>query len=419
MNLILWMIHCNKFSLDNGLRVVLHQDKSSPLVAVNLLYDVGSKDEDPEHTGFAHLFEHLMFSGSKHIPDFDTPIQMAGGENNAYTNADITNYYNIVPANNLETVLWLESDRMKDLAFNEKGLAIQKKVVLEEFNETCLNQPYGDVWHHISALSYQEHPYNWPTIGKVPEHIDQINMQEVRSFYNKFYAPSNAILVLAGNIEYADVIGLVHKWFGDIAPGVKPERKLKQEPKQTQQRYQVVGSDVSATALYMSYHMCARNHPDFYASDLLSDILSNGRSSRFFQKLYKKEKIFSYVDAYITAYLDPGLFVIDSKLLEDTDVNIAIEKIKDQLEDIKQNGITIEELEKVKNKNISSLHYSEVSILNKAINLAYYELLGNAELINQQESFYINTTSEEIQALANKMFQEDNCSILVYGPKDA
>jgi predicted Zn-dependent peptidase len=411
------MIRCNKFSLDNGLRVVLHQDKSSPLVAVNLLYDVGSKDEDPHHTGFAHLFEHLMFSGSKNIPDFDTPIQMAGGENNAYTNADITNYYNIIPADNLETVLWLESDRMKELAFNEKGLDIQKKVVLEEFNETCLNQPYGDVWHHISSLSFQQHPYNWPTIGKVPEHIEQIDMLAVRTFYNKYYTPSNAILVLVGNIEFDHAKGLVQKWFGDIAPGVKLERILQQEPKQMSQRYKEVKSDVSTTALYMSYHMCERNHPDFYASDLLSDVLSNGRSSRFFQNLYKKEKIFSYVDAYITAYLDPGLFVIDSKLLQDTDVNIAIEKIKDQLEDIKKNGIRKEELEKVKNKNISSLHYSEVSILNKAINLAYYELLGDAELINQQETFYIQVTAEEIQELANNLFQEDNCSILVYGPK--
>lgn len=408
-----------KITLTNGLRVLLHKDLSTPLVAVNVVYDVGSKDENPIMTGFAHLFEHLMFGGSENIPDFDTPIQMAGGENNAFTNSDMTNFYNVLPAENLETALWLESDRMKKLAFSEESLEIQKKVVIEEFKETCLNEPYGDMWHHISELSYKKHPYRWPTIGRVPEHIAEAQLQDVVDFFYKHYTPSNAILIVAGKIDIEETIALTEKWFVDIPSGVKYERNLEQDTEVHTFQQKVVTSHVPTPAIYLAFHMVERTHPDYYAYDLLSDAMSNGRSSRFYQKLYKEDRLFSHIDAYISGTFDPGMFIIEGRPMEGVSIDEARSAIWRELELLKQTVIDKIELQKIKNKVESSLEYSEVNVLHKAISLAYFELLGDASRINSEAAAYQEVTSEDIQRVAQALFTLPNCSELIYQVKEA
>ncbi|HFC01345.1 MAG TPA: insulinase family protein [Phaeodactylibacter sp.] len=408
------MIKFSRFVLENGLRVLVHEDNSTPMAAVNILYNVGSKDESPDKTGFAHLFEHLMFGGSKNAPQFDDPIQMAGGECNAFTNNDITNFYNIVPVENLETVLWLESDRMDSLNFSEKSLDVQRKVVVEEFKETCLNQPYGDVWHHLSDLAYKVHPYRIPTIGKIPKHVEDATLEDVKTFFYKFYRPNNAILVLVGNIKTEDAKMLIEKWFGDIPAGKIPERKLPQEPPQHIFRQLTNESNVPSDALYMAFHTSGRGDKEYYGIDLLSDILGNGRSSRLYQRLMKEERLFTQIDAYVTGYLDPGLFVIEGKPAEGVSMQEAEAAIWKELELIKKEKVEDRELQKIKNKMESALEFSEASILNKAINLAFFELLGDAELINSESADYQRVTSEEIQRLAQKIFVKENCSELHY-----
>jgi len=410
------MIETRRTVLSNGLTVLLHCDKSTPLVAVNVLYKIGSKHENPEHTGLAHLFEHLMFSGSRNALDYDTPIQNAGGENNAFTNADITNYYSIVPAKNLDILLWLESDRMADLIISEESLEIQKSVVVEEFKETCLNEPYGDVWHHLSSLVYKQHPYQWPTIGKVPEHISNTKHGQVMEFYRNNYNPSNAILSIAGNIDYDATIAKVEKWFGQIERNKRSEINIPVETKQKQIQELHHNTPVPNTALYFSFHMVGRNHPDYYATDLVSDILSHGRSSRLYKNLYRKNKYFQSIDAYITGTMDPGLLVIDSKLLNNELLEEAKASIWDQIDQLLKKGVSEKELQKVKNKAISTIAFSDMSVLNKAINLGYYEHCGDVHLINQQEEFYNSVTLEDVNRLANTVLDRENCSILSYGP---
>lgn len=408
------MIAFSKFELDNGLKVIVHQDKSTPMVAVNILYDVGSKDEQISKTGFAHLFEHLMFGGSKNIPDFDTPIQLAGGENNAFTNSDITNYYDVLPSDNLETALWLESDRMKQLDFSEQSLDIQRKVVTEEFKETCLNVPYGQTWHYLSEMAYKVHSYQWPTIGKVPAHIEEAMLEDVKAFFYKFYRPNNAILTLAGNISPAEGKSLAMKWFGDIERGEDYKRALLQEPRQKEFRQKIIKEAVPANAIYLAFPMKGRNHPDYYACDLLSDIFANGRSSRFFKTLYKEKQLFSQIDAYISGTFDPGLFIIDGKLMSKTSMETARSSIWEEINLLKDEGVLDEELQKIKNKVESSLIFSEISILNKAISLAYFEVMGDAELINRQIDFYQSVTVDDILRVANDILVESNCNELVY-----
>jgi len=411
------MIETKKIVLSNGLRVVLHCDKSTPLVAVNMLYNIGSKHEVPTQTGLAHLFEHLMFSGSENAKDYDTPIQNAGGENNAFTNSDMTNFYSIVPANNLDTLLWLESDRMANLKITQDSLQVQKSVVIEEFKETCLNEPYGDLWHHLSALSYEDHPYRWPTIGKIPAHIEQTKHSDVMEFYKNNYNPANAILCVAGNINYEDVILKVKKWFGEIK-GTIPERApIPQEKVQTQLKEIKHNAKVPNTALYFSFHTVGRNHPDYYATDLVSDILSHGRSSRFYTQLYKPNKYFQSIDAYITGTMDPGLLVIDSKLLDHTYIDKAKTSIWEQINKMLEEGIGENELQKVKNKAISAMAFSDISILNKTISIAYFELCGDADLINKQEDLYNEVQLEDVNRVAKEILKEQNCSILAYGPE--
>lgn len=408
------MVNFQRFQLDNGLRVLIHEDSSTPMVAINILYDVGSKDEDPDKTGFAHLFEHLMFSGSTHIADFDTPMQLAGGENNAFTNNDITNFYDIVPAQNIEIALWLESDRMQGLAFDPKGFEVQKKVVVEEFKETCLNVPYGDAWHKLSAMAYKEHPYQWPTIGKLPEHIANSSLLEAKQFFTEHYAPNNSILVLAGSIRPDRGLELVKKWFGDIPAQQITKRNLPVEPQQTVKESQIVQAAVPADAIYLGFHTGGRTDPEYYACDILSDILGNGRSSRFYQRLYKGKNIFSRIDAYISGTADPGLFLIDGKLKDSKTTDEGLKAIWHELELFKTEGVTEEELSKVKHKIESGLCFSEVSILNRAVSLAFFEWLGDAQQINHQQESYQQVTLQQVLDVANKIFVEENCSELIY-----
>jgi predicted Zn-dependent peptidase len=412
------MISFDRYVLENGLRLIVHEDPSSPMVAVNVVYDVGSRDEDPSMTGFAHLFEHLMFGGSANVPDFDGPIQNAGGENNAFTNTDMTNFYDVLPAVNMETALWLESDRMQQLAFSEKSLNIQKKVVIEEFKETCLTEPYGDVWHYLSDLVYERHSYRWPTIGKTLAHIEDAKLEDVVHFFKKHYTPSNAILVISGNMTSKNAYDMVQKWFAEIPAGEKYIRKLSQEIPQTEIRQKTIKGNVPMPALYMSFHMVDRTHPDYYAYDLLSDVLSNGRSSRLFQRLYKDNQLFSQIDAYISGTFDPGMFVIEGRPMPNISIEDAKKAVWAELELLKEEPLDARELEKIKNKIESSLEYSEVNILHKSMSLAYFELLGDANLINKEAEAYQNVTSADIQRVAREIFVSENCSELVYLPNE-
>lgn len=410
------MIEYSRFELSNGLRVLVHEDNSTPMVAVNVLYDVGSRDENPERTGFAHLFEHLMFGGSANIPDFDDPIQMAGGENNAFTNSDFTNFYETLPAENIETAFWLESDRMLSLSFDPKVLEVQQKVVVEEFKETCLNQPYGDAWHLISALAYQRHPYRWPTIGLTPEHIEEATLQDVRDFFFRYYRPNNAILTVAGKVKPELVKTLAEKWFGDIPRGETPPRRLPAEPAQQQLHRMVQRSNVPVEALYLAFHMPGRLHPDYYAADLLSDVLCNGQSSRLFRRLLKEEQLFSSIDCYVTGSVDPGLLIIEGKPADGISIETCRDAIWRELDLLKNERIGEHELEKIKNKVESNLIFSEISILTKASSLAFYELLGDADMINTEGESYQNVSAEDIQRMARQMLTEENCNELVYKP---
>lgn len=408
------MIEYERYVLKNGLRVLIHEDKSTPMVAVNVLYDIGSKDENPEKTGFAHLFEHLMFGGSANIPDFDDPIQLAGGENNAFTNNDMTNFYDVLPAENLEVALWLESDRMLSLNFDEKVLETQRKVVVEEFKETCLNEPYGDVWHHISELAYKQHPYRWPTIGLEPKHVEDAKLEDVKEFFFKFYRPNNAILVVAGNVKPKKALRLVEKWFEDIPAGESRFRQLPVEPPQQDFREKTVEGKVPVDALYLVFHTCSRTHPDFYAVDLLSDVLASGPSSRLYRRLLKEKKLFSHIDCYITASNDPGLLIVEGKPTDGVSMKDAEKAIWEELELLISEPISQSELEKIVNKSESSLVFSEVSVLNKAINLAFFELVGDASIINRETSLYQQVTVEEMHRVAQDVFRRKNCSKLIY-----
>jgi zinc protease len=410
------MVPFTRHILSNGLRVIVHEDKTTPLVAVNVLYYVGSRDEQPDKTGFAHLFEHLMFAGSKNAPDFDGPLQHAGGENNAYTTNDYTTFYEIVPAENVETALWLESDRMLALSISKKALNVQRKVVVEEFKETCLNEPYGDAWHHLSAMTYREHPYRWPVIGLVPEHIENASIDDVRQFYKHWYTPNNAVLAIAGNIETGEILKLVEKWFGAIPSGPNPVRRFPAEPPQKAPVRLEVKAAVPAHAVYVAYRMPARLDPDFYAVDLLSDVLAQGHSSRLYRNLLKERRVFSQIDAYITANVDPGLLVIEGRPAEGVTPDAALEAIQGELDALKKAPIETRELEKIQHRFESTVVFSETSVLNKAQNLAYYEALDRAELMNEETELYLKVTPADLQRVADEIFRLDNSATLIYVP---
>lgn len=411
------MINFEKFTLGNGLRVIVHRDTSTPIVAMNILYDVGARDEHPERTGFAHLFEHLMFGGSVNIPKYDEPLQKVGGENNAFTNNDITNYYLTLPKQNLETAFWLESDRMLRLAFSKKSLDVQRNVVCEEFKQTNLNQPYGDVYLLLKPLAYKVHPYQWNTIGKDISHIQNAEMKDVKAFFKKFYCPNNAIMVVAGDVTSAEIKKLSEKWFGPIPKGPANKRRLPAEPEQKQSRQLTVKRKVPFDAIYKAYHCCSRHDKEYYATDLLSDVLSNGRSSRMFRELLMKKRLFSEINAYISGDIDKGLFVISGKLIKGVKMKDAEAAIEIELEKVQQK-IDKSEAEKVKNKIESTLVFSEMSVLNKAMNLAFSELMGDAGLINSEIDRYRAVTTDQIIQQAKTIFRRSNCSTLYYYAKN-
>ncbi len=406
------MLKINRHILANGMRLVHSQDDSTQMVALDILYNVGARDEHPEHTGFAHLFEHLMFGGSVNIPDYDAPLQLAGGENNAWTNNDITNYYLTVPRQNVEIGFWLESDRMLSLDFNERSLEVQRGVVMEEFKQRCLNQPYGDVGHLLRPLAYKEHPYQWPTIGKELSHIANATLDEVKDFFFRFYAPNNAVLAVTGNISFEEAVALTEKWFGTIPRRDVPVRRLPQEPVHTEERRLPVERNVPLDALFMAFHMCERAHPDYYAFDILSDILSNGRSSRLNQHLVQEKQLFSSIDASISGSIDAGLFHISGKPSAGVSLEEAEAAVREELKILQNEAIAAQELEKVKNKFESTQIFGNINYLNVATNLAWFELNGAAEDMEKEVERYRAVTAGQLQTVAQTAFDKANGVVL-------
>lgn len=412
------MVNFNKFILDNGLRVIIHEDKSTPMAVVNVMYDVGARDENPDKTGFAHLFEHLMFGGSINIKDYDEPLQRAGGENNAYTTNDLTNYYCQLPAQNLETAMWLESDRMLSLAFSKKSLDVQRKVVCEEFKEHYINKPYGDVWKLARELTYTTHPYKWMTIGKELSHVENATLDDVKAFFKKHYCPENAILVIAGNINTANALELANKWFGSIDSGEKYIRNLPLEPQQTGERVKEVYADVPLDAMVKTFHIDSRLEMGYYVADLITEVLGGGGSSRLFQKLVKEKQLFSNLDCYHFGSVDKGLIAIEGKLVKGKSMAEAEKAIEEELVKISSELITDAELQKVKNKTESVIAFEDMALMSRANSLAFYELLGDATLMNTELEKYQTITSQDILDYSKKIFDRNNTNTLKYYSKN-
>ena len=408
------MINFDKFELDNGLKVIVHRDKSTPIVAMNIIYAVGSRDESARRTGFAHLFEHLMFGGSENIPKYDTPLEKAGGENNAFTNSDFTNYYLTIPKNNLEVAFWLESDRMLNLAFSPRSLEIQRQVVIEEFKQNYLNQPFGDVYLLLKPLAYKKHPYRWNTIGKDIQHIESATMEHVKNFYQKYYNPNNAVLTVAGDVKTSDIKKLANKWFTPIPSGKTITHSYPKEPEQQVMRKKSVVREVSQSALYMAWHMPKRTDMGYYHCDLISDILSNGNSSRLFRKLVKDRALFSEINAFVSGDIDKGLFIISGKLINGTTMDNAISAINEELKLISEELVDIPDFEKVKNKIEANMVFSKLSALTKAMNLGYYELLGDAHMWDKELDIYRSISRDDIRKTARFIFQSKHQNILMY-----
>ncbi len=411
------MITYQRFVLDNGLRLIVHEDNSTPMAVVNVLYDVGARDENPAQTGFAHLFEHLMFGGSVNIPDYDAPLQVAGGENNAYTTNDLTNYYCQVPVQNLETAFWLESDRMLSLAFSEKSLSVQRKVVCEEFKEHYINKPYGDLWHKMRELAFLKHPYRWMTIGKELKHVEDAKIEDVKQFFKKHYCPANAILVVAGPMPASEVKALADKWFGPIESGVKYERNLPVEPVQTEAHRLEIKANVPVDAFVKTWHMDGRLDDGYYIADLLTEILGGGGSSRLFQSLVKEQQLFSGIDCYHYGSIDPGLFTIEGKLVQGVDMAKAEAAVMQQIELICHELVSTQELQKVKNKTESVMAFEDMGISSRASSLAFYELLGDANLMNTELEKYYAVTAEDLRNYSRKLFAETNSNTIWYQSK--
>jgi predicted Zn-dependent peptidase len=411
------MIQFEKFQLDNGLKVLVHQDTSTPMAVVNVLYNVGAKDEDPAKTGFAHLFEHLMFGGSVNIPVYDEPLQRAGGENNAYTTNDLTNYYCQIPAENIETAFWLESDRMLSLAFSKKSLEVQRKVVCEEFKEHYINKPYGDAWHKMRSLAYTQHPYRWMTIGASLQHVEDATMEDVKDFFFQFYRPNNAILVVTGNVQTEQVKQLAQKWFGPIEAGKPYVRNLPKEPVQEKSRSMDVRADVPLDMLMMTWHMGGRFDEGYHATDLITEVLGGGTSARLYEQLIKVKQIFSSIDCYHFGTVDPGLLVIEGKLVKGISMAVAEKAVLEEIEKIKNEILDAKEVQKVINKTESVICFEDMSIMNRAHSLAYYELLGDADLMNKELSMYQKVTPSMIQHTAQQIFQDSNRNTLYYYSK--
>ncbi len=411
------MITFQKYQLENGLRLVIHQDKSSPLVSVCMTYNVGTKYEEREKTGFAHLFEHLMFGGSKNAPNFDDYIQQAGGENNAFTNQDMTVYYEYLPYPNIETALWLEADRMLYLNLNEEALAKERKVVVEEFKESCLDEPYGDIWHHIGALVYKKHPYSIPTIGLTPKHIEDACLEDVASFFENYYCPDNAVLSIAGHVDFDETLALVEKWFGDIPKGNPIIPVLPQEPIQTEKRKLEVEAAVPLNALYMVFQGAERKSNDYYIDDLITDVLAEGDAAQLYQKLVKEQELFSDIDAYVTASIDRGLLLVEGRLAEGVSFEKAEAAVWQQLAVLQDKLIDDLAMEQLQNRTEHNMAFSEMNHLHKAINLGYYEMLGDAALINDEKNKYNRISALDIQRRSKVLFEKNRCSVIYYKAK--
>lgn len=408
------MVEFGHFVLDNGLQVYVHEDHSIPIAVVNILYNVGSKDENESKTGFAHLFEHLMFGGSKNINSFDEELQKVGGENNAFTSPDLTNYYITLPANNIETAFWLESDRMLSLSFDPKVLEVQRNVVIEEFKQRYLNQPYGDTWLNLRPLAYKNHPYRWPTIGMDLTHIEGANMDDVRSFFYKYYIPNNAILVVAGDVKVEEIKLLTEKWFGPIPAGKPYLRNLPAEPKQTKSRCSELNAKVPLDALYKVYHMPGKASPDFYSADLLSDILGRGKSSRLYRALVKERRMFNSINGHILGSVEPGLLIVEGKLNKGVSIEDGEKAVEEIIEEIRTQEVAEDELTKVKNQAESSHVFGEVELLNRAMNIAFSALIGDVQLVNKEPELIQSVTTSDIKRMADSVLAKENCSTLYY-----
>ncbi len=408
------MINFSEFTLANGLHVIVHEDPTVQIAVMNILYSVGSRDETEDKTGFAHLFEHLMFGGSINVANYDEPLQMVGGENNAFTNTDITNYYLTVPAANIETGFWLESDRMLSLSFDPNVLEVQRKVVIEEFKQRYLNQPYGDVWLKLRPLAYTVHPYKWATIGKEISHIENATMDDVRNFFFQHYTPNNAVLVVAGNVTVEQVKILSEKWFEPIPPGKKIPRNLQAEPKQIEKKFLELKAKVPADAFYKAWHMPGRFDEDYYAIDLLSDILSRGQSSRLYQALIKEQELFTSISSFATGTVDPGLFVVSGRVNQGVDLSQAEEAVSKILNSIITEGVEEAELQKVKNQAESSMEFEQVEVINRAMNLAFSSLSGDVNLVNEEGIKLNKVSTSDIKRVATNILKEENSSVMYY-----
>lgn len=410
------MITYQTHTLPNGLRIVAHQDRFSAMAATNMLYCVGARDENPLRTGFAHLFEHLMFRGTRQIPQFDIPVQLAGGENNAFTNNDYTDYYIVLPENNLATAFWLESDRMGGLDITPQKLDAEKKVVIEEYKQRYLNQPYGDQWMLLRALAYRVHPYRWATIGLTPEHIEHATLEDVQSFYHKYYTPSNAILSVASPLPVEQVFDMADHWFGDLPAVPTKKAPLPAEPAQTEARRMEVERDVPAVSLTIAFPMGGRTSEDFYCCDVISDLLAGGTSSRLYRHLVREKRLFSAVNAYVTGDLDPGLFVLTGQLMPGIDVEQAENSFREEMGVLQRDCTDGYELDKVRNKFEANTLYGELNVMNKAMNLGFYTMLGDPALINREVEIYRSVTASQIRTCAQRLFTHDKSSTLIIRP---
>lgn len=409
------MIQYNKFTLDNGLTVIIHEDFTTQLVAVDVLYKVGARNEDKNRTGFAHLFEHLMFGGSKNIPQFDIPLQLAGGTNNAFTTNDLTNYYDVLPVENIETALWLESDRMLQLDFSEKSLNVQRNVVCEEFKEHYINRPYGDLWHKVRKLVYKEHPYQWPTIGLELSHIQEAQLSDVEQFFYTYYRPNNAILSINGGIKTDEALSLAKKWFEEIPAGTQTIKPVQQESEQTEARFDEIKTDVPVDLLYKIWKMPGRTDKKYYAINILGDILGSGESSRLFQRLKKEKKLFTDIGAYNAGSIDTGMFIISGKLSDGVSYENAEKGIQEEVEKIISEKANDKELERIKNMIVMDIAGSYTGVLNKAQGLAICEMMGDASLINSEIERFLAVSTQDVLNAAQEILTPEKCSTLYYG----
>lgn len=409
------MINYETFTLTNGLKVIVHQDKSIPKVVFNILYRVGSKDEESSRTGFAHLFEHLMFRGSKNIPKYDTPLQRVGGQNNAFTSADVTNYYLNLPANQLETAFWLESDRMLELGLTEEKLETEKEVVINEYKQRYLNQPYGDAQLRMREMAFKVHPYRWTPIGQKMSHIAQATMEDVKDFFYGYYAPNNATLVVAGDVDMDQVHRLTEKWFGPIPKRPLKKHLIEQEPAQETARQETCHGPVPHPAVYKMYHIPAHTDPNYYTFEIIAALLASGTNSRLYQKLVKQQKVAMSVSAFSWQLHDPGVMSIDGHVAEGHSIAAYETAVQETLNELQ--NTTEADLQRMKNKLEAGHVMEQTSLFQKALNLAFSDTLGDVRLTNEVVNRFHNVTLNQVKEAAATYFVPNNASTLYYLPE--